>query len=886
MLTAKEIRQLYIDYFVERAHTLVPSAPLVPPDDPTLLFTTAGMVQFKKYYSGATGAPPFPRACSVQKCLRAGGKGSDLENVGRTFRHFTFFEMLGNFSFGDYFKSEAIAWAWEFTTKVIGLPKDKLWVTVFRDDDEAFAIWRDEIGFPAERIVRMGEKDNFWGPAGETGACGPCSEIHIDLGIERSKDPANSTLENDSDRFLEFWNLVFPQFDHQKDGSRPPLKYRGIDTGMGLERMCAIVQGVGSPFEIDLLKPMVEHAAQLMGVKYKDSEDVTLACNAVADHARAMTFTIAGGIVPSNEGRGYVLRRILRRAIRFATRLGQEGAFIHKLVPTIIEQMGDAYPEIVEHRAQIEKVIRKEEERFHQTIAHGARIFLSVIDDLDKQGQKVVPGAEAFRLYDTYGMPADLMREVAVERGLTLDEDGFQVAMKEQKQRARAAWKGGITSAEETLLKAIFEKHGKTKFLGYEEFESEASILAILREGQMVEQATEGQSAIVVLDATPFYAESGGQVGDTGTIESEAEGVSLRVADTQKTAESIFMHFCEVAGGAIRVGDLVTAKVNIQRRRSTMRNHTATHLLQAALKNFVGPHVTQQGSLVDSDHLRFDFTHTDPLSDDQLYRVALAVNEAVFENSEVKTCELPIEEARKKGAIAPFGEKYGAIVRLVEVPDVSLEFCGGTHVARTGDIGTFMLLGESSIASGVRRIEATTGSNALSKLVTKRMQLERICHQLSAKPEDAAERIAAMQGEIKALQRELHELKSRQARDQMGGLLDGAREIGGVKVVTAQLDGLSAEALREAADFVRDKISPVVAVLASVEDGRVTLICAVTKDVSKKFPAGQIVKEVAAMVGGSGGGRPDLAQAGGKDPDKLPEALAKVADIVGQMAAK
>ncbi|GAB4322228.1 MAG: alanine--tRNA ligase [Candidatus Sumerlaeia bacterium] len=873
-----------MEFFVERGHRLVPSAPLVPPDDPTLLFTTAGMVQFKKYYSGAAGPPPFPRACSVQKCLRAGGKGSDLENVGRTFRHLTFFEMLGNFSFGDYFKREAIAWAWEFTTKVLGLPIERLWVTVFRDDDEAFAIWRDEIGILPERIVRMGEKDNFWGPAGDTGACGPCSEIHIDLGIERSKHPESSTLENDSDRFLEFWNLVFPQFDQQLDGSRPPLKYRGIDTGMGLERLCAVVQGVGGPFETDLLRPIVEHAASLMGVKYKADEQTTLACNAVADHARALAFTIAEGVLPSNEGRGYVLRRILRRAIRFAARLGIEQPFIHRLVPTIIEQMGGAWPEIVSHRAQIEKVIRKEEESFHATLGKGMTILMQVIEEARAEGRTLIDGAEVFRLYDTYGFPLDLTREIAQENSLTLDETGFEAALAEQKARARAHWKGGATTEEAALLKSFHEKHGRTEFLGYEQTEADAKVLWILKDAKPADRAETGQHVIVVLDRTPFYGEAGGQVGDTGRLIIAGGEGEATVLDTQKTPEEVFMHLCEVTRGEIKTGDSVTAAVDAERRAAIRRNHTATHLLQGALKRIVGAHITQSGSLVDEHHLRFDFTHIEPLTPAQIELIEETVMGEILANKSVNTETLPIEQARRRGAIAPFGEKYGAVVRLVEVPGFSLEFCGGTHVARTGDIGPFMIRHESSIASGVRRIEALTGHNAARELRRRRALLAEACHALSTKPEDLSARITALQSELKALQRELDELKARQARDQMDALLESAREAGGVKVVTARFDGLSVEALREAADFVRSKLSPVVAVLASVDDGRVTMICAVTKDISGRFHAGQIVKEVAAVVGGGGGGRPDLAQAGGRDAGKLPAALALVPEIVERMA--
>jgi alanyl-tRNA synthetase len=879
MKSTNEIREAYLRYFVEHDHRLVASWPLVPPTDPTVLFTIAGMMQFKPYYSG-TVELPYRRATSCQKCLRAGGKGSDLENVGRTIRHHTFFEMLGNFSFGDYFKREAITWGWEFSTRVLGLDRNRIYVTIYRDDEEAYQIWHREVGLPGERIFRMGEKDNFWGPAGTTGACGPCSEFYYDLGPERGPETARQGIaEGESERYLEYWNLVFPQFDQQPDGSRPPLKNRGIDTGLGLERTAAILQGVSSPYETDVFTPIVERACDLTGVFYKENKTITLSINVIADHARALTFALSEGILPSNQDRGYVLRRILRRALRHGRKIGCDRPFLHELVDTVVEVMGTAYPDLKQNPRQIQKVIRLEEERFSETLDQGVEILDRMIEEMKGESRTILTGEDAFQLYDTYGFPVDLTLEIAREKGLSVDEERFGALLAEQKQRSREA--GHVGGAEDRwrLLDDVIEGHGHTRFVGYEEFECDTTVVGLLGEdGKRVETAEAGWKGDVVLAETPFYAEAGGQVGDEGRI--RWEGGEALVGDTYKTPSELFAHRAEVQSGRLRVGDVVTAAVDQESRLATMRNHTATHLLQGALKRVVGSHVTQSGSFVGPEGLRFDFTHLDPLTPEQIERAERMVNEQIVLDTRVKVEVLPIEEARKKGAIAPFGEKYGATVRVVEVGNFSMEFCGGTHLDRVGRIGSFLITGESSIASGVRRIEGLTGMGALRAVQRERAVLRQLGQRFSASVEDLPARVEALQKEAHDLRKALEQARRSESSATIEEALAKAVEIGGVRVVVARFEGLDADGLRQAADSVRSKCNDFVAVLASVAGERASLLCAVSKNRAAQLPAKELIAEIGAEAGLRGGGRPELAQAGGAASPALDAALAKAVERV------
>jgi alanyl-tRNA synthetase len=891
MKSTREIRDAYIQYFVERDHRHVSSWPLVPPTDPTVLFTVAGMVQFKPYYSG-TVPLPYRRATSCQKCLRAGGKGSDLENVGRTIRHHTFFEMLGNFSFGDYFKREAITWGWDFSTRVVGLDPKRIYITVFRDDDEAYDIWHKEVGLAADRIFRMGEKDNFWGPAGNTGACGPSTELYYDLGPACGPEtPRQGIAEGESERYLEYWNLVFPQFDQQPDGSRPPLKNRGIDTGLGLERTAAILQGVSSTYETDVFKPIVDHACDLIGVRYGESKVVTLSINVIADHIRALTFALSEGVLPSNQDRGYVLRRILRRALRHSRKIGCDRPFLFSLVDTVVDVMGGAYSEIKEHPKQVQKVIRLEEERFSETLDQGTDILDRIIDELKAGGRSVISGEDAFQLYDTYGFPVDLTLEIAEEKGLTVDQNRFQVLLAEQKQRSREAGREGGREDRWRLLDDVVEEFGNTRFVGYEKMECETTVLALLEVDQVgnlpqaprTEVAEAGWTGDVVLSDTPFYAEAGGQVGDRGRI--VWEGGEAAVLDTRKTPSELFLHRAKITAGRLRVGDVVSAEIDRERRWAIMRNHTATHLLQGALKRIVGTHVTQSGSYVGPDDLRFDFTHLEALTPEQIERAEQMVNEQIVLDTPVVVETLPLDEARKKGAIAPFGEKYGATVRVVEVPGFSMEFCGGTHLDRTGRIGSFLITSESSIASGIRRIEAVTGLGALGEVQRQRAILRRAGQMLSAAGDDIPSRIEALQEANQNLRKRFEQARQTGLAAGIEQAIAEAVEVAGVRIVVARLDGLDADALRQASDLVRSKCKSFVAILASVAGERASLLCAVDKAHSKQLPAKELINEIGAIAGLRGGGRPELAQAGGLASPALDQALAKAAGLVtGKLA--
>lgn len=895
-MRADETRKAYVEFFVSNQHRHVPSAPLVPPDDPTLLFTTAGMVQFKPLYSGAVELP-YRRACTVQKCLRAGGKGSDLENVGRTLRHHTFFEMLGNFSFGDYFKREALHWAWEFSTKVVKLDPSRLYASVFENDDEAWDIWTKEIGMPEGHMVRLGAKDNFWGPAGDTGACGPCSEIYYDRGEKYGPGLTyqHATINDDDPmtRYIEYWNCVFPQFDQQKDGTRLPLKNRGVDTGMGFERLACIIQDAASPYETDIFVPIVEKICSIVGIQsYKDSPlEVRQCVNVIADHVRALTFALSEGILLSNEGRGYVLRRLLRRAARYARKIGQEKPFMYKVVDGVIESMGEAYPEITETPDITRKVIRLEEEKYDQTLGSGLQRLEAL---LARTETKVLSGDEVFELGATYGLPLDEVNEIASDRGISIDMDRYRECVRIHIEGSRGETKGTRFEGIYEELKELFKDKGRTKFTGYAESvedqqyplvrQAGASVLAIYKETQPVSRAKEGDPVAIVLDATPFYAESGGQAADTGYLRGPHG--TVQVNDTQKTAEEIYVHFGVVLSGEIREDDSVDAEIDLERRWAIMRNHTATHLLQGALKTVVGKHVTQQGSFVGPEYLRFDFTNLEALTPEEISQIEQLVIQQILRNVPLRCEVMSLEEARKTGAIAPFGEKYGSTVRVVDVPGWELEFCGGTHMPATGGIGLFVILGESAIASGVRRIEATTGVEALRIIQGERSLLKNLGEQLSVPKDRIPERVNALQEELKAARKQIAQMRAKGSAAEAVEILSGAPEIKGIRFVSAKFDGLGAEELREMYDAIKSRQpNNLFAVLAAVEEGKVTLIAGATPDVvARGISAGETVKKIAPIVGGNGGGRKEMAQAGGRNPDKVQEALAAAEKLLVEKA--
>ena len=874
-MKSDDIRASYLDFFRARDHVAERSDTIVPSNDSTLLFTSAGMVQFKPYYTGEVPVP-YRRATTSQKCLRAGGKANDLDEVGKTSRHLTFFEMLGNFSFGDYFKREAIAWAWEYSTEVLKIPGERIVVSVFTDDDEAAEIWEKEIGLPGSRIVRLGAKDNFWGPAGDTGACGPCSELLYDRG--ESIDP-NATLEEDPhERFLEFWNLVFPQFDQQLDGSRPPLKNRGIDTGMGLERLAAMLQGKETVFDTDGIFPIIEATQGLCAVKYTDNP---VPFRVIADHVRALSFMIADGILPGNDGRGYVLRRLLRRAARFGRELGFTKPFLSTVSQTVAERMGHHYPELIESRTQVERIIHIEEERFASTLARGMDLLDSVFERMKKEGASVVPGSELFKMHDTFGFPLDLATDIAEDRGYGVDRAGFDAAMANQRQKARTAWAGSGQAEVNPVYRSLHEELGDTEFVGYERTECGASITALVRDGQRVEVLREGETGEVVLDVTPFYAESGGQVGDVGAL--EAPDGNAFVTQTHRLAGKMTLHGVTVNGGALHVGDKVDARVDAVKRRRTESHHTATHLLQAALQNVLGGHVHQAGSHVGPERLRFDFTHFEGIEFERLQDIEGLVNEYIRMNEAVKTELKPLEEARASGAMALFGEKYEDTVRVVSVGETSLELCGGCHVSRTGVIGYCKILSESALSSGVRRLEAVCGEPAVEVLQARERQLTGTAQMLSANPNELKERVQALVEENRRLGREVEKWKQAAATGASVDYLSQVQEVGGVKVLAAQVEGQDAKGLRAVLDNLRDRLGSGVIVLGAGGEGKVALCVGVSKDLTGRVKAGEIVKAIAPVVGGGGGGRPDMAQAGGKDVEKLPEALNMVPEVVQGM---
>ncbi|MGB8635849.1 MAG: alanine--tRNA ligase [Rhodanobacteraceae bacterium] len=870
-----EIRRTFIDFFREREHTVVPSAPLVPHNDPSLMFTNSGMVQFKNVFLGSE-KPGYVRAVDVQRCLRAGGKHNDLDSVGYTARHHTFFEMLGNWSFGDYFKREAIAWAWELLTETFGLPPERLLVTIYQDDDEAHAIWLDEIGLPAERIIRIGDNkgapyasDNFWQMA-DTGPCGPSSEIFYDHGEHIPGGPPGSPDE-DGDRFIEIWNLVFMQFDRQPDGSLAPLPAPCVDTGMGLERLAAILQGVHSNYEIDLFQRLIKAAAEATGID--DLEHKSL--RVIADHIRACAFLIVDGVLPSNEGRGYVLRRIIRRALRHGWMLGTRGEFFWKMVAPLVAEMGEAYPELAKARGAVEKALRQEEIRFGETLEHGMKLF----DEVAEKAESTIPGEDAFRLYDTYGFPVDLTADIARERGLEVDMDGFEKAMQAQRQRARAASQfASGTHMPAELVKSL----QATEFLGYDRLAVDGlEVAAIVRDGHSVQALADGEQGIVVLDRTPFYAESGGQVGDQGVLVS-ASG-SFAVDDTKKLAGSFHGHIGTWRGEKpLLAGDTLSAQVEGERRQAIVLNHTATHLLHAALRSVLGPHVTQKGSLVAPDRLRFDFSHDKPLSAEELHRVETLVNDEIRANHVGDIRHMSYDDAIESGAMALFGEKYGDQVRVLRLGEFSTELCGGTHVSRTGDIGLFKITSESGVASGVRRLEAMTGSGALAHVANEEQRLGAVAELLNSSADEVVGRLAQLFDRQKAVEKELESMRGKAAGSAVANLADTAREIGGIKLVAARVPGLQAKALREAMDQLKQRISDGVILLASGHEGKASLVAGVQGRALQSIKAGEVVAHVAAQISGKGGGRADMAQGGGEDSPALDAAIAGLADWVSE----
>ena len=874
-MKSDDIRSQYIEFFRQRGHVVERSDKIVPSNDPTLLFSSAGMVQFKPYYTGQVPVP-YRRATTSQKCLRAGGKANDLDEVGKTSRHLTFFEMLGNFSFGDYFKREAITWAWEFSTRVIGFKPEQIWVSVFTDDDEAHDIWAKEIGVSESRIVRMGVKDNFWGPAGDTGACGPCSELHLDRGAHI--DPNGTLEENDKERFIEFWNLVFPQFDQQADGSRPPLKNRGIDTGMGLERMAALLQGVDTVFDTDGIFPIIEATQALSKIPYKKNP---VPYRVIADHVRSLSFMIADGVLPANDGRGYVERRLLRRAARFGREIGLEKPFLHQVCATVVELMGHHYPELCERQHQIEKIVLTEEQRFQSTLARGMDLLEEIFTKMG--GGKTVPGEELFRLHDTFGFPLDLATDIAEDRGLAVDREGFQAAMTRQREKARSAWAGSGESGIAPVYGVVRGEVSDTEFVGYDALNAESRIAAIIRNGQRVGKLAEGEEGEIVLDKTPFYAESGGQVGDVGTFESKDGCTHISVA--KKFAGKMVIHLARITTGALQVGDAIEAQVDTAAREATQGHHTATHLLQAALQDILGDHVQQAGSHVGPDRLRFDFTHFEGVDAERLRDIERMVNQFIRTDSPVDIESMPLDKAREAGAMALFGEKYEEVVRVVKVDGISMELCGGTHVARTGVIGYFTILSESSISAGVRRIEAVCGESAVDAVQERERRLTAAARLMNASPDDIEARVQAMQDELKRLNREVAKWKQAAATGGSVDYMSKVVDLEGVKLLACEVDGQDAAGLRMVMDNLRDKLGSGVLVLGSAAEGKVSLCAAVSKDLVGRVHAGNIVKQLAPIVGGGGGGKPDMAQAGGKLPDKLSEAIAQVEVVVRGMLA-
>jgi alanyl-tRNA synthetase len=867
-LSSSELRSAFLAYFASKGHEVVPGSSLVPANDPTLLFTNAGMVQFKDVFLGRE-TRAVPRAATAQPCVRAGGKHNDLENVGYTARHHTFFEMLGNFSFGDYFKREAIGFAWEFVTQVLGLPPERLWCTVYEDDDEAASIWLDEIGVAESRFTRLGAKDNFWA-MGDTGPCGPCTEIFYDHGPDVPGGPPGSP-DADGDRYVEIWNLVFMQFDRNERGELTPLPKPSVDTGMGLERTAAVLQGVHSNYEIDLFVGLIRAAAAATGTNDLESKSLRV----IADHIRASAFLIADGVVPGNEGRGYVLRRIVRRAIRHGYMLGQDRPFFHKLVEPLGKEMGAAYPALVVRRAHVERVLHQEELRFAETLAQGMRLLEDAVRGLPAGG--VIPGDVVFKLHDTYGFPEDLTADIARERGLTTDRAGFDALMEQQRRRAEKASQFKAIRSQAPRLEE------PTEFLGYETLEADARIVALFDpEGRPVDALEGGARGIVVLDRTPFYAESGGQIGDTGEL-TAGTAASFDVTDTQKLGAA-FGHVGVATRGRLAVGDTVHAAVDAERRAAIVLNHSATHLLHAALRRVLGDHVQQKGSLVAPDRLRFDFSHYEAVSPAQLDEIERLVNDEIRGNAAADIRVMAYDEAIGAGALAFFGDKYGEKVRVLRLGTFSTELCGGTHVRRAGDIGLFKIVSESGVAAGVRRIEAVTGPGAYEWVAASDKLIKHVAGLVRGGRDEVVDKVSQILERTRSLERENEALKAKLASGGARDLMQEVREVAGTKVLAARLDGADNKALREAVDRLKDKLGSGVVVLGAVDGDKVRLVAGVTKDLADRFPAGRILGPVAELVGGRGGGRPDFAQAGGNEPARLDEALRLVPDVVASAA--
>jgi len=863
MTSSAELRQAFLDYYKAHDHEVVASASLVPADDPTLLFVNAGMVPFKEVFLG-NEKRPYVRATSSQCCVRAGGKHNDLENVGYTARHHTFFEMLGNFSFGDYFKREAIGYAWDFLTNILQLPPEKLWVTVFDEDDETADIWLNEIKVDANKFSRIGARDNFWS-MGDTGPCGPCSEIFYDHGPDIPGGPPG-TPEEDGDRYVEIWNLVFMQYDRDAEGTLNPLPKPSVDTGMGLERLAAVMQGVHTNYDIDLFQQLIKSAAKITATTDLANNSLRV----IADHIRSCSFLIVDGVLPSNEGRGYVLRRIIRRAVRHGYQLGVNQLFFYKLVATLAAEMGDAYPELLRNQAHVERILKLEEERFAETLEQGMRILE---DDLATMQGTVIAGETVFKLYDTYGFPMDLTADIARERGLGIDHDGFEKAMNAQRSRARAASQFGSDYSGNLQVK------GETTFSGYEQLVDQSRVLALFHEGEAVERLEAGQSGVVVLDQTPLYAESGGQVGDRGRLETTS--ARFEVQDTQKQGAAI-THIGNVTEGVLAVGESANVYVDFERRQAIILNHSGTHLLHAALRQVLGEHVQQKGSLVDPERLRFDFAHYEPVTSEQLAEIEALVNAQIRSNAMAETRVMSMDAAVESGAMALFGEKYGDEVRVLSIGDFSVELCGGTHVKHAGDIGLLKITSETGIASGVRRIEAVTGATALQWVAANEQRLQRIAGMVKSSREEAEEKIAQLQDKYRLLEKELQQMKGKLASNQGSDLASQAVEINGIKVLAARIEGADNKMLRETLDQLKNKLGSAAVVLGAVDGDKITLVAGVTSDQTGSIKAGELVNQVAQQVGGKGGGRPDMAQAGGNQPENLDAALASVPEWVAQ----
>jgi len=882
MMTGNEVRGKFLEYFQKNGHTIVSSSSLVPHKDPTLLFANAGMNQFKNYFTGEEKSP-YPRATTSQKCVRAGGKHNDLENVGYTARHHTFFEMLGNFSFGDYFKEGAIAMAWEFLTAVLGLPPEKLYATIHEGDsglgigpdEEARKLW--ERYLPAKRIRLFATKDNFW-QMGDVGPCGPCSEIIIDQGPGVGCGRPECAIGCDCDRFLELWNLVFMQFERNADGGMVPLPKPSIDTGMGLERITAIVQGVSSNYDTDLFTSLIAALEKIGGQTYLPTRPEAVSFRVIADHIRAAAFLISDGILPSNEGRGYVLRRIMRRAMRHGKKLGIQGSFLSRLVDEVNRLMGNSYPELLSSRDMVKMVISGEEERFSETLTVGLRLWSDELPRLKGKTRKVIPGELIFKLYDTYGFPIDLTEELARDEGFSLDRPGFEVAMEEQRARAREAWKGSGDESLKETYKNLAAQNIKSQFVGYEGLEAEGKVLKILKGDREVPSACEGDEVEVITDRTPFYGESGGQQGDQGIL--SRNGFRMEVSQCSKPLPDLIVHHGMIREGWLNVGDVLSLKVSPENRGKTALNHTATHLLQAALRKVLGDHVKQAGSLVSPGRLRFDFTHFGPLTEEEITRAEAIVNEQIRRNLEVCVSHITYKAALEKGAMALFGEKYGEVVRLVQVGEVSAELCGGTHTRRSGDIGLFKIVSESGVAAGVRRIEALTGEEAWKALKEEELELKAVAAAIKAKPGEVAEKVQRLLRQQKELEKKLENLQGKISGGQVSDLVETAKTIRGIRVLSARVEGKDPRGMREMADRLKDRLQSGILLLGAEADGKAMILCAVTRDLIPRYSAQKLIQEVAELVGGKGGGRPDMAQAGGPRVEGLDSALEKIYDLI------